>query len=597
LSIVIKKGLIGEQDENNWDGVTSTFTRETSTGATITLLKEGYDVDCLVVYGGGVNYNSSTINAALTAIGTINKVTLVLRPGAWVMNANITIPANINLKMPAGAVITTTGFTLTFNQQPEAGPYQIFTGTGNVVSLKSLQVTWFGSPTGTDDTLIIQAAINTGAKSLDFGNLTTWISSNLTAASNQIWDNGTITFKTGSTGNLVDASSTTNFVLGKNLTLEGGTTATYLWASTVGNRTGYYATGAIENRIEGKIKHFNKNGIEVTTMGYNPIHGKSLKILGAGLENNYINLNLDTRAEYVQMIGSDLVTGKYGVFGIAGNYSGSGNNINDNAVNYYLGAGSNDGHGSEVGSKINHASSFNIYTNGITYGFSFVGCHAYAGDLLFTDSRNVQFTNGHISTGAIYTGGGGWNLLADNVIYSNVVLHRANGGSQDGWELRGNKDQTGKRIFQLGTTSNQYILAAGLTPASNVSSDAIVKFGAGSLGRWLYGNVADTSSYDTSTGIVTIGTDGIYQFNITVVVTNHVAAANKVSMYLREGSSTIKTFVSRMLAASETASPISLTYTGYFSVGETVGLYIASDSGVDTVSAYSNLEVFTTVNQ
>lgn len=140
----VTKGLIGEQDIYHFDGSgTDTFSRLTSTGSTLTLNKVGSEVDALIVYGGGVNYNSTTINAAILAIGS-TEATLLLRPGTWVMNANITVPANIVLKVAHGGVITTTGYTLTINGPFNADDYRVFVGTGTVLGLVKSNLCWFG---------------------------------------------------------------------------------------------------------------------------------------------------------------------------------------------------------------------------------------------------------------------------------------------------------------------------------------------------------------------------------------------------------------------------------------------------------------------
>ncbi len=97
---------------------------------------DNYYIDALGEYGSGTVYTQATIESALTAIGTVNKVTLLLRPGNWVLTSDLTIPANITLKLPAGAIITIpTEKTLTINGPFEAGLYQVFdcVGTGKVV--------------------------------------------------------------------------------------------------------------------------------------------------------------------------------------------------------------------------------------------------------------------------------------------------------------------------------------------------------------------------------------------------------------------------------------------------------------------------------
>lgn len=133
----ITKGLIGMQDFHLWSGTTAdkTFTRATSTGGTMTLNSVGSEVDLLMSYGGGVSYTKTTIEAAKTAIGTSNLVTLLARPGVWTITDNTTIPENISLRVPAGASFTiSTGKTLTINGPFDAGLYQVFTlvGTGTV---------------------------------------------------------------------------------------------------------------------------------------------------------------------------------------------------------------------------------------------------------------------------------------------------------------------------------------------------------------------------------------------------------------------------------------------------------------------------------
>jgi len=131
-----------------------------------------YEVDAIISYGSGTSYTSATINAALTAIGTTNKATLLLRPGTWVIaagDADLTIPANVTMKMPAGAVISVaTGVTLSINGPLDAGLHQVFSciGTGRVMfgvgAVKEVYPEWFATnttPGTTDMTAAIRAAI------------------------------------------------------------------------------------------------------------------------------------------------------------------------------------------------------------------------------------------------------------------------------------------------------------------------------------------------------------------------------------------------------------------------------------------------------
>ncbi|MFH2076166.1 MAG: hypothetical protein ABIJ57_12610 [Pseudomonadota bacterium] len=161
MSKVVTKAPGGEQDLNRWDGVTPTFTRLTSTGSTITLRKVGYEVDAVQSYGGGVNFNSATITSALTAIGTSNKVTLVLAPGTWTIATALTIPANITLKVPGGAILTKSGSgTMAINGPFEAGQYKVFFdfSAGNITFGQKqpyyLCEWWGGTGDGATDNLV-----------------------------------------------------------------------------------------------------------------------------------------------------------------------------------------------------------------------------------------------------------------------------------------------------------------------------------------------------------------------------------------------------------------------------------------------------------
>ncbi len=127
----------------------------------ISSVTPSYEVDALYY---GATYDSTTINAALTALGTTDKKTLLIRPGSWVMNASVTVPANVTLKVVPGATITTTGYTLTVsNGKIQAGEYSFLAGTGTIAGLKYVNVVWVGALADsgtTDNGPIIQKAFN-----------------------------------------------------------------------------------------------------------------------------------------------------------------------------------------------------------------------------------------------------------------------------------------------------------------------------------------------------------------------------------------------------------------------------------------------------
>lgn len=146
----ITRSPIGAQDLYPWDGDEADvrFARTTQEGYTINLNPVMYQVDALVAFGGGVNYNYDTLYDCVTAQGSDER-DVVLRPGTWDIDTNLTIPANINLVVPNGVMLTpASGITITVSGTVTAGPYQwIDESDGGTVTLSShpQDAAWKGS--------------------------------------------------------------------------------------------------------------------------------------------------------------------------------------------------------------------------------------------------------------------------------------------------------------------------------------------------------------------------------------------------------------------------------------------------------------------
>ncbi len=99
----ITKALIGEEDINFWNGdpTQTTFTRLASLGGTQTMTKVGYEVDVLRSHAGN-------ISAALSTIGTVNKATILLRPGTYTISGDTDWSAytNVTFKFEKGAILS-----------------------------------------------------------------------------------------------------------------------------------------------------------------------------------------------------------------------------------------------------------------------------------------------------------------------------------------------------------------------------------------------------------------------------------------------------------------------------------------------------------
>jgi parallel beta-helix repeat protein len=95
-----------------------------------------YEVDALISYGGGTEYTKATIDTTLTAVGTINPVTVLLRPGAWNIDADADYSAydNVIFRIPNGSYFDIDALmtlTLPSSENIIASPQQqIFAGSG-----------------------------------------------------------------------------------------------------------------------------------------------------------------------------------------------------------------------------------------------------------------------------------------------------------------------------------------------------------------------------------------------------------------------------------------------------------------------------------
>lgn len=165
------KSFLGGKDVKWWDGLTRTFARLTSTGGTLTQNKIGDYVDVLEVYGGGTNYNATTLNDAIHALSSISGAVLRLKPGVWLLDANVTVPTNLTLDCPHGVIISQGGaFTLVSNGPFSAGLYQVFSGfsAGDVTfgsgAVKEAYPEWWGAKGDgvTDDSAALQSWANVG---------------------------------------------------------------------------------------------------------------------------------------------------------------------------------------------------------------------------------------------------------------------------------------------------------------------------------------------------------------------------------------------------------------------------------------------------
>jgi hypothetical protein len=114
------------------------------------------------------------LQATIAAIGNTTTV-LNIPSGTWPIASDLTVPANITIKLLRGAILNIgTGKTLTINGTLEAGCYQIFscTGTGKVLfgagTVKEVYPQWWGvtNSSGDDNQTALQKCLDSGAKNI-----------------------------------------------------------------------------------------------------------------------------------------------------------------------------------------------------------------------------------------------------------------------------------------------------------------------------------------------------------------------------------------------------------------------------------------------
>ena len=127
-------------------------------------------------------FTQATIQAALTAIGTTNKATLLLRPGNWVILTALAFPANVEVHIPNGTYFSGAGADeITFAGDRDINPRWWYDGGG-------------------DWTVALNIALSYSNSRIVIHNATYDVSSIVTssAANSEIFNYGVIKAKTGS---------------------------------------------------------------------------------------------------------------------------------------------------------------------------------------------------------------------------------------------------------------------------------------------------------------------------------------------------------------------------------------------------------------
>ena len=97
------------------------------------LMQEDVSIVNVLQYGSALN--ATTLNDAITAIGSINQRVLFLSTGAWTLAVNVTVTSNITLWVPAGTTVAINGgVTLTLNGPLQADEPLWYSGAGTLAA-------------------------------------------------------------------------------------------------------------------------------------------------------------------------------------------------------------------------------------------------------------------------------------------------------------------------------------------------------------------------------------------------------------------------------------------------------------------------------
>ena len=158
------KGQIQREDLALFDGNTMTATRPNSSGGVQTGNRVGDAVDVKLIHGG--NSNSASFQKAVDAMGT-QRGSLLFTPETWNITANITVPANVTLIVPAGCVfnidsgitITNAGILFRYHKTFTSGS-GTFTQSGTDILQIAGQSDIYGLDTGSTNTYVISTQAN-----------------------------------------------------------------------------------------------------------------------------------------------------------------------------------------------------------------------------------------------------------------------------------------------------------------------------------------------------------------------------------------------------------------------------------------------------
>lgn len=213
--------------------------------------------------------------------------------------------------------------------------------------------------------------------------------------------------------------------------IDGGSNVDFSTISGRGNRGGIYVHPYGNTKIHDLDIHgFSSDGIMLTQ----PNGSQQLAVVLA--TNNTLvsqttisycqtGVNVDdSKAEYQQCVGL-FIKSCYKNFSIgSGNFNSVGCESVRGGYGYYIYGSNNNSHGNSIGCLINH-NLYAIYATNTTYGFNFIGCQIWQGDVVLHTCQGIKIAEGNLDVQNVCITNGGWNMITGNRSagsYSNNIL-------------------------------------------------------------------------------------------------------------------------------------------------------------------------------
>jgi len=278
-------------------------------------------------------------------------------------------------------------------------PGAVLTTLANLAKPTDMRIFGVVSDGVTDDYTAFNKAATSGEKLIDARGLNCVLGGTINIPTGQIWMlEGTNIKITGTTLTAFSANVVNDWALLGPFTITGD-------GSTVGTAKGIYINDCANFYVDRPIlKTIRGWGIYRTPGSSSTARGMHGTINNPRAIDCWIGYeDVDgTGAEYVTVINPHITGCSVGLITAAGNVLVHGGQIVDNVDGVHVdkNGGNNSNHGGFFGVNINHNTQFNLVTNNVLNGESFIGCHFYG---LGTTGQSSIFLN--MSKGILISGG------------------------------------------------------------------------------------------------------------------------------------------------------------------------------------------------